>query len=52
MKHIKTFIIKIDPRAFEYYDIEMEEFILRHGKYEVSVGKDSRNLILKKDLEI
>ena len=49
---IKTFIIKIDPRAFEYYDVQKEEFVLRHGKYEISVGKDSRNLILKKDLEV
>ena len=49
---IKTFNIKVNPRAFEYYDVDSDAFVVKNGKYEISVGDNSRNLILKKTVEI
>ena len=45
----KTFEVKINPRAFEYYDVASETFQKRDGKYKVWVGTNSRDLPLCKD---
>ncbi len=46
---IKTFEIKVNSRAFEYYDVDDEAFRTRPGKYRIYVGSSSQDLPLHKD---
>lgn len=48
----KTVTLKLDERAFSYYSQEQFRFIPLNGKYEIQIGKSSRDIVLKQEIEI
>lgn len=48
----KTLKIKLDRRVFEYYNVESKKWSVESGNYKVLVGKSSRDIVLKKNIEI
>jgi beta-glucosidase len=49
-KKVVTFVI--DESAFSYYDVAEKKWKANSGKYEISIGASSRDLRLKKTLEL
>ncbi len=43
--------IKLNERAFSYYSQEHFQFIPLNGKYEIQVGKSSRDIVLTSEIE-
>ena len=44
--------IELDDRAFAYYSKTEGKFISLNGKYEIQIGKSSRDIVLKKEIEL
>lgn len=44
--------IELDERAFAYYSKTESKFIPLNGKYEIQIGKSSRDIVLKKEIEL
>lgn len=48
----KTVTLKLDKQAFRYYNTEAEKFAYESGKYEILIGKSSRDIVLKGEVKI
>lgn len=44
--------IPLDKRAFSYYDIEEDQFVVEKGIYKLNLGQSSRNILLNKSYEV
>jgi beta-glucosidase len=44
--------IKLDPRAFSYFDSQVNDWRVEPGTYEILVGSSSRDIRLKASLEV
>lgn len=42
----------LDKRAFSYYNVEKKDWTVEAGKYNIIVGKSSRNIVLSKKITI
>ncbi|MCD6325760.1 glycoside hydrolase family 3 C-terminal domain-containing protein [Candidatus Bathyarchaeota archaeon] len=43
----KEVVFTLDKRAFAYYDVELKDWHVESGEYEILVGKSSRDIVLK-----
>jgi len=48
----KSVKIKLNQRAFQYYNPEKKQWVLEHGKFEILVGSSSDNTRLKQQIEL
>lgn len=48
----KEVFITLDRSAFEYYNIETKKWSVESGKYTILLGKSSKDLVLKDEIEI
>ena len=46
----RTVLVKLDPRAFQYWDFKTASYEVEEGEYQVSVGFSSRDLVEEKSL--
>lgn len=46
----KTATFTLDKRAFQWYNTELKQWYAVSGKYEIIIGKSSRNLVLTKEV--
>lgn len=44
--------ICLDKKAFEYYDVNLKDWCVENGKYNILIGKSSRDIVLKETVEI
>lgn len=44
---VKNIEIELNKNAFAYYNVKQKKWIIEKGEYEISIGKDSKNLMLK-----
>ncbi|WKV08306.1 glycoside hydrolase family 3 C-terminal domain-containing protein [Thermoanaerobacterium sp. CMT5567-10] len=43
----KTVVFNLDKRAFAYYDVDLEDWYVETGDFEILVGSSSKNILLK-----
>lgn len=43
----KEIEFELDKRAFAYYDVEIGDWYVEEGEYEILIGKSSRDIVLK-----
>jgi len=43
----KEVIFTLDKRAFAYYNVDLKDWHVESGEYEVLIGKSSRDIVLK-----
>ncbi len=48
----KDVLITLDKSAFEYYNVETKKWSIESGKYQILIGKSSKNIELQEDIEI
>ncbi|MEN8250616.1 MAG: fibronectin type III-like domain-contianing protein, partial [Bacteroidota bacterium] len=48
----KTVSLKLDRRAFMYYDVEINDWVAEPGEFEVLIGASSRDIRLTKKYEL
>ena len=51
-KEIKSVSIKVDYDDLKYWDINQNRFVLEDGEYEIQIGKNSRDIVLRKKISI
>ena len=44
--------IKLDRKAFEYYNIETNKWSVESGKYKILIGKSVKDIVLEKEITI
>lgn len=44
--------IYLDSKSFEYYDSDLKKWCVENGKYDILIGKSSRDIVLKETVEI
>ncbi|MEL6254131.1 MAG: glycoside hydrolase family 3 C-terminal domain-containing protein [Bacteroidota bacterium] len=42
----------LEKRAFSYYDVDLEDWLIDSGSFEIRIGSSSRDIRLRKSLEI
>nr|WP_237268867.1 fibronectin type III-like domain-contianing protein [Thermoanaerobacterium thermosaccharolyticum] len=48
----KTVIFNLDKRAFAYYDVDLKDWYVETGDFEILVGSSSENILLKTAIHI
>lgn len=48
----KTVTFKLDKRSFAYYNVELKDWHVETGDFEIMVGKSSREIILKENVHV
>jgi beta-glucosidase len=48
----KTVIFTLDKRSFAYYDVEVKDWHVETGTFEIMIGKSSKEIILKDSVNI
>ncbi|MBT2761369.1 glycoside hydrolase family 3 C-terminal domain-containing protein [Paenibacillus sp. ISL-20] len=48
----KTIIFELDHRSFAYYDIELKDWVVESGDFEIRIGKSSRDIVLTEIVEV
>lgn len=48
----KTVTFELDRRSFAYYDIEIKDWAVETGTFEILVGKSSRDIMLSETVEV
>ena len=48
----KEILITLDEKAFEYYNVEVKKWSIESGKYQILVGKSSKDILLEAEIEI
>ncbi len=48
----KKLVISLDTRAFSFYDVEKQQWVIETGEFEILVGSSSRNIMLNKRITI
>ena len=44
--------IELDKSAFEFYDVDINDWNIENGEYEIIVGKSCEEIVLKEDIKI
>lgn len=44
--------LELNDRSFSVYDISKKEFLVISGKYQIGIGKNVKEIVLKEDIEI
>ena len=48
----KEIKIELNPEAFSFFDVKSNRFIVETGKFTISIGASSSNIILKQDITL
>ncbi|WP_372662328.1 beta-glucosidase [Cohnella sp.] len=48
----KTVVFKLDKRSFAYYNIELKDWHIESGEFEVLVGRSSKEILLRDTLNV
>lgn len=48
----KTVTFELDHRSFAYYDVELKDWVVESGEFEIRIGKSSRNIVLTEIVEV
>ncbi|MCV4231441.1 glycoside hydrolase family 3 C-terminal domain-containing protein [Virgibacillus sp. LDC1] len=48
----KTITFELDHRSFAYYDIELKDWVVESGEFEIRIGKSSRDIELTEIVEL
>ncbi|MBK1809972.1 glycoside hydrolase family 3 C-terminal domain-containing protein [Clostridium sp. YIM B02505] len=48
----KTVAFTLDKRAFAYYNVNLKDWHIETGSFEILVGKSSRSIVLRETLEV
>lgn len=48
----KTITFELDHRSFAYYDIELKDWVVESGEFEIRIGKSSRDIELTEIVEV
>ncbi|MDK2805152.1 MAG: beta-glucosidase [Thermoanaerobacterium sp.] len=48
----KTVVFNLDKRAFAYYDVDLKDWYVETGDFEILVGSSSKNILLKTVIHI
>ncbi|GFP74684.1 glycoside hydrolase family 3 C-terminal domain-containing protein [Clostridium fungisolvens] len=48
----KTVVFTLDKRAFAYYNVNLKDWHVETGSFEILVGKSSRHIVLRETLEV
>jgi beta-glucosidase len=49
-KEQKTVVFKLDKRAFAYYDVELKDWVVESGNFEILIGRSSKDIPLKENV--
>ncbi|MBX4148244.1 beta-glucosidase family protein [Paenibacillus lautus] len=48
----KTITFELDHRSFAYYDVELKDWVVESGEFELRIGKSSRDIVLTEIVEV
>ncbi|MGE7826841.1 beta-glucosidase family protein [Paenibacillus sp. NPDC093718] len=48
----KTITFELDHRSFAYYDVELKDWVVESGEFEIRIGKSSRDIALTEIVEV
>ena len=48
----KTISIKLNEDAFQYYNDQLNQWVMEPGKFDVLVGNSSKNILLKETVQL
>jgi len=48
----KTVIFELDKRSFAYYDVELKDWVVETGSFELLVGRSSQEIVLTEQIEV
>jgi beta-glucosidase len=48
----KTVTFTLDKRAFAYYNVDLKDWHVESGEFEILIGKSSRDIVLKKSIYV
>lgn len=49
---VKTITFDLDHRSFAYYDVELKDWVVESGEFEIRIGKSSRDIVLTEIVEV
>lgn len=48
----RTVSFELDHRSFAYYDVELKDWVVESGDFEIRIGKSSRDIVLSETVEV
>ncbi|MFF2482076.1 beta-glucosidase [Paenibacillus sp. NPDC058071] len=48
----KTVSFELDKRSFAYYDVELKDWVVETGSFELLIGKSSQDIVLTEQIEV